>query len=171
MADIVVYNLNILKSTDPKIGDRPQRKSGMETLGFVFAEYFKKSKNPDEEAALTDDEIVNNTIREIIGMDKFIVTYLEKGNVLRVKNKKRNMYYFNPPGKPKAILTLKAVRDKVENTDGENVDVMNIALPNGHKNPLAAGNYLSNVAVDLGAADSNANRAYLLGTITFRRCR
>jgi hypothetical protein len=165
MADIVVFD------TD-KTGEKAQRLSGMEKLGEVFNKNFQKGGLPDEEVALTDDEIVNNTIREIIKLGpRFIVTYLDRANVLSVKSKKRNKYFFNPPGTPEAVLTLRAVRDKEEETDGHEADVMNIALPKGHDSLLIAGNYLSKVITDLDAEDRQSNRKYLLGTITFRRCR
>ncbi len=164
MADIVVFDTN-------ETGEKAQRRSGMEKLGAVFNKNFQEGGLEDEEAALTDDEIVNNTIREIIEIPGFIVTYLDPANILRVKSKKRNTYFFNPVGMPEAVLTLQAVRDKEEKTDGKKRDLMNVALPDGHDSLLLAGSYLSKVITDMSGTDSQTNRKYLLGTITFRRCR
>lgn len=165
MADIVVFDKN-------KVGDKAQRRSGMEKLGKVFNKNFMLGALADEEAALTDDEIVNNTIREIIALGpRYIVTYLDPQNILSVKSKKKNKYFFNPPSAPVAVLTLSAIRDKAWQTNGLDQDAMNIALPKGDNNLLLAGNYLSTVIDDLDAINSPENQAYLLGTITFRRCR
>jgi hypothetical protein len=163
MADIVVFDITI--PVDPISGnDKAQRVSGMKKLGEVFNRHFQN-------AALSDEEIVNNTIREIIALPQYIVTYQKNANVLRVKNIPNNKYYFNPPGTPVAVLKLKAARDKQEMSDGELVDKMNIVVPKGNNNLLAAGNYLSKVITDMDGKDGDENRAYLLGTITFRRCR
>jgi hypothetical protein len=158
MADIVV--LDTTQPTDVK-----KRQSGMKLLGETFNKYFQM-------ASLTDDEIVNKTIQEIIATGPpFIVTYKTETNVLSVKGPPHKGKYYYKPGDPSAILKLRATRDKKDKVDGEDVDVMHIALSEGNANLLTPSNYLSKVITDLGATDSADRRKYLLGTITFRRCR
>jgi hypothetical protein len=158
MADIVV--LDTTQSTGVQ-----KRQSGMKLLGETFNKYFQM-------AGLTDDEIVNRTIQEIILKGpQFIVTYRTETNVLSVKGNPNSGKYYYKPGDPSAILKLRATRDKEDKVDGEDVDVMHIALSEGSNNLLTPNNYLSKVITDLGATDSEDRRKYLLGTITFRRCR
>lgn len=168
MADIVVFR------NDAALTEEEKRTQGMRKLGEVFNHYFKQ---PDPNATdISDDEIVNMTIQEIIGdpnttPPEYIVTYLRPANILRVKNAAKGTYYFKP-GDTKAILKLRATRDKRDNVDGENVDIMHIALPGGRADLLTADNYLTKVISDLGVANPTAGKQkYLLGTITFRRCR
>lgn len=158
MADIVV--LDTTQSTDVQ-----KRQSGMKLLGETFNKYYQM-------AGLSDDAIVNKTIQEIIPKGpQFIVTYKTETNVLSVYgNPNKGKYYYNPTDLT-AILKLRATRDKKDKVDGENVDVMHIALSEGDDDLLTPNNYLSKVITDLGAADSADRRKYLLGTITFRRCR
>jgi hypothetical protein len=158
MADIVV--LDTTQSTDVK-----KRQSGMKLLGETFNKYFQM-------AGLTKDEIVNNTIQEIIPKGpQFVVTYKDEAYILSVKGNPTNGKYFFKPNDPSAVLKLRAKRDKREQVDGEQVDVMHIALSEGNASLLTPNNYLSKVITDLGATDSEDRRKYLLGTITFRRCR
>jgi hypothetical protein len=157
MADIVV--LDTTQPTDVK-----KRQSGMKLLGETFNKYFQMT-------GLTDDEIVNKTIQEIIPKGpQFIVTYKSDTNVMSVKGNPNKGKYYYKPGDPSAILKLRAKRDKEETVDGDDVDVMHIALSEGN-NSLLTPNNLSKVITDLGATDSEDRRKYLLGTITFRRCR
>ncbi len=158
MADIVVLDTD--QTTDTK-----KRQFGMLLLGETFNKYFQI-------AGLTGDAIVNKTIQEIIAKGpKYVVTYKTEANVLSVKgNPDKGKYYYKPSDLT-AILKLRATRDKQDKVDGEDVDVMHIALSEGNNSLLAPGNYLSKVITDLGAPDSEEHRKYLLGTITFRRCR
>jgi hypothetical protein len=158
MADIVVFD-----TTQPT--DVEKRRFGMKLLGETFNKYFQM-------AGLTEDEIVNKTIQEIIAMGpQYIVTYKAEANILSVKPPPAKGKYFYKPGDPSAILKFRVKRDKEENVDGQNTDIMNIVLSEGNNNLLAPNNYLSNVITDLGAPDTEDRRKYLLGTITFRRCR
>lgn len=157
MADIVV--LDTTKPTDVK-----QRQSGMKLLGEVFNGFFR-------DASLSDEAVVNKTIQDIIkNRPGFVVTYLKETNILSIKNENKGTYYYDP-NDPTAVLKLRATRDKKEQHDGEDVDVMYVAVSGGNENLLRPSNYLSKVLTDLGAQDNLSNRKYLLGTITFRRCR
>ncbi|MGV8989133.1 MAG: hypothetical protein ACOH2H_23075 [Cypionkella sp.] len=158
MADIVVF------STDQSITVEERRKLGMRRLGRVFNTNFMRTD-------LTDDEIVNKTIQNIIADPDYIATYLDPANILSVKNLAKGTYYFKP-GDLTAILKLRATRDKKDDVDNEYLDVMHIALSGGNADLLAADNYLTKVISDLGVANPTPGKqAYLLGTITFRRCR
>jgi hypothetical protein len=165
MSDIVVFDLN--KPLDPDGSDRAQRQSGMERLGKIFNEKFM---DPNK----TDFQVVNETIQDVIALNNFIVTYKDRANVLSIKSRSKGTYYYDKTTTPKKVLRLKARKDEKENYDGDYLDVMNIAVPAGNFDlidPAAGGTYLSKVITDLGATDSESRRKYLLGTITFRRCR
>jgi hypothetical protein len=158
MADIVVFKV------DASITEEERRKLGMRKLGQVFNQYFM-------DASLTADEKVNETIQEIIDDTDFIATYLDPANILSIKNRQKGTYYFKP-GDPSAVLKLRGMQDKKDKVDGEDVDVMHIAISGGNGDLLAAGNYLTKVISDLGVANpTTGKQKYLLGTITFRRCR
>jgi hypothetical protein len=158
MADIVVFKV------DASITEEERRKLGMRKLGQVFNQYFM-------DASLTADEKVNKTIQEIIDDTDFIATYLDPANILSIKNRQNGTYYYKPSD-PKAILTLKGIADTTKKVDGEDRDTMTIAISGGNGDLLAADNYLTKVISDLGVANpTTGKQKYLLGTITFRRCR
>ena len=153
MADIVVFDTT-------KVGDTAQRQSGMKLLGEIFNTHFM-------DATLTPDKVVNMTIQSIItNYSAYIVTYKGDANVMKIDNLAAGTYVYQP-GPPEKKVMLKAQKD--ENNSG--TDVMTIALSEGQNNLLLPNNYLSKVIDDLGATDSEDRRKYLLGTITFRRCR
>ena len=153
MADIVVFDTT-------KVGDKAQRQSGMKLLGEIFNTHFM-------DATLTPDKVVNMTIQSIItNFPTYRVTYKGDTNVMSIDNLAAGTYIYQP-GPPAKKVKLTAQKD--ENNSG--TDVMTIALSEGHNDLLLPNNYLSKVIDDLGATDSDDRRKYLLGTITFRRCR
>lgn len=153
MADIVVFDMN-------ETGDVAQRQSGMKLLGEVFNKHFM-------DPSLDADDVVNKTIQEIIkDYGDYKVTYKGDTNVMSIKNANAGTYQYQK-GPPAKLVKLKGVKDD----DKPGTEVMNIAISEGNNDLLAAGNYLSNVITDLGAPDSDDRRKYLLGTITYRRCR
>ena len=153
MADIVVFDTT-------KVGDTAQRQSGMKLLGEIFNTHFM-------DMTLTPDKVVNKTIQDIItNYPAYRVTYKGDTNVMTIDSVTAGTYIYQP-GPPAKKVKLKAQPD--ENVGG--IDVMNIALSEGHNNLLSPNNYLAKVIGDLGATDSDDRRKYLLGTITFRRCR
>jgi hypothetical protein len=157
MADIVVFEK---AAATPAL----RRINGMRKLGEVFNSYFM-------DASLDADEIVNKTIQDLIADPAYDVTYLDPANILSRKGNSGNKYYYKP-NDPSAVLKLKGTRDKFESGDGEAVDVMHIAISGGNADLLSAGNYLSTILTDLEVNNPSAGkRKYLLGTITFRRCR
>ncbi len=158
MADIVVFKV------DSSITEEEGRRLGMRKLGQVFNQHFMNS-------SLTADEKVNKTIQDIIDDTGFIATYLDPVNIMSIKSRPKGTYYFKP-GDLTAVLKLRGMEDKKDNFDGENVDVMHIAISGGNGDLLAADNYLTKVIGDLGVANPTPGKQkYLLGTITFRRCR
>ena len=158
MADIVVFKV------DASITEEERRRLGMRRLGQVFNQYFMDS-------GLTADDKVNKTIQDIIDDTGFIATYLDPANILSIKDRQKGTYYFKP-GDPTAILKLRGTEDKREKVDGKDTDVMHIAIAGGNGDLLAADNYLTKVISDLGVANPTPGKQkYLLGTITFRRCR
>lgn len=157
MADIVVFEK---AAATPEL----RRFNGMRKLGEVFNKHFMN-------ATLDADEIVNMTIQELIDNPAYDVTYLDPANILSRKGTSSNKYFYRP-GDPSAVLKLRGTRDKLESGDGEAVDVMHIAISGGNADLLAGGNYLSTILTDLEVNNPSAGkRKYLLGTITFRRCR
>lgn len=153
MADIVVFDTT-------KVGDTAQRQSGMKLLGERFNTHFM-------DMTLTPDQVVNKTIQDIItNYPAYKVTYKGDTNVMTIENLAAGTYVYQL-GPPAKKVKLKAEKD--ENTGG--TDVMSIAISEGNSNLLLPNNYLSKVIGDLGATDSDDRRKYLLGTITFRRCR
>ncbi|MBU2358078.1 MAG: hypothetical protein KKB02_03980 [Alphaproteobacteria bacterium] len=153
MADIVVFDRS-------KAGDVDQRRSGMKLLGEVFNKYFTTPN-------LSPDDVVNKTIQEIIeDHADFDVTYKGDTNVMSIASMSAGMYDYQL-GKQTKKVKLKGVKDQ----DNAGTEEMNIAISEGHNDLLMAGNYLSKVITDLGAPDSDDRRKYLLGTITYRRCR
>lgn len=153
MADIVVFDRS-------KLGDVAQRRSGMKLLGEVFNKHFMDQN-------LQPDDVVNNTIQEIINdYDDFEVTYKGDTNVMSIKNAAAGIYQYHAGPPPKKVK-LKGVKDQ----DNPGTEVMNVAISEGNNDLLAPNNYLSDVITDLGATDSEDRRKYLLGTITYRRCR
>lgn len=153
MADIVVFDTT-------KVGDTAQRQSGMKLLGEIFNTHFM-------DMTLTPDQVVNKTIQDIItNYPAYKVTYKGDTNVMSIDSVAAGTYIYQS-GPPAKKVKLKAEKDA--NIAG--TDVMTIALSEGHNNLLSPNNYLSKVIGDLGATDSDDRRKYLLGTITFRRCR
>lgn len=153
MADIVVFDTT-------KVGDTAQRQSGMKLLGEIFNTHFM-------DMTLTPDKVVNNTIQEIItNYPAYRVTYKGDTNVMIIDNLAAGTYIYQL-GPPAKKVKLKAKKD--ESIGG--TDVMTIAISEGQNDLLSPNNYLSTVIGDLGATDSDDRRKYLLGTITFRRCR
>ena len=153
MADIVVFDTT-------KVGDTAQRQSGMKLLGEIFNTHFM-------DMTLTPDQVVNKTIQGIItNYPAYKVTYKGDTNVMTIENLAAGTYVYQP-GPPAKKVKLKAEKD--QNIGG--TDVMTIAISDGNNNLLLPNNYLSKVIGDLGATDSDDRRKYLLGTITFRRCR
>jgi hypothetical protein len=163
MTDLIAFDLS--KGTDQE-----QRLYGMKALGKIYNDRFKAGMSPFQ--------VVNGTIQQIIDdfdpiTHNIVVTYKEKANVLSIKSRSKGTYYFTTAA-PRKVLRLKARKDEKEDYDGDNLDVMNIAVPAGAFDlidPPGGGTYLSKVITDLGAEDSLDRRQYLLGTITFRRCR
>jgi hypothetical protein len=157
MADIVVFHKNTADPDDARF-------KGMRKLGEVFNEFFK-------DADLDADEIVNKTIQKLIDDPDYDVTYLDPANILSRKGASGNKYFYKP-GDPSKVLKIKGTRDRKESGDGEAVDVMHVAVSNGNMSLLAPNNYLSKVLDDLDVPNpTDGKRSYLLGTITFRRCR
>ncbi|WP_054007381.1 hypothetical protein [Cypionkella psychrotolerans] len=153
MADIVVFDTT-------KVGDTAQRQSGMKLLGEIFNAHFM-------DTTLTPDKVVNMTIQDIItNYPDYRVTYKGDTNVMSIDSLAAGTYIYQP-GPPTKKVKLKAKKD----ADDSGTDVMTIALSEGHSDLLLPNNYLSKVIDDLGATDSGDRRKYLLGTITFRRCR
>ena len=153
MADIVVFDTT-------KVGDTAQRQSGMKLLGEIFNTHFM-------DMTLTPDEVVNKTIQDIItNYPAYRVTYKGDTNVMTIDNIAAGTYVYQL-GPPVEKVKLKAEKDG--NVGG--TDVMTIAISEGNNSLLLPNNYLSKVIGDLGATDSDDRRKYLLGTITFRRCR
>ncbi|MDB5665695.1 hypothetical protein [Cypionkella sp.] len=153
MADIVVFDTS-------KVGIKAQRQSGMKLLGEIFNSNFM-------DVTLTPDKVVNNTIQKIItNYPAYKVTYKGDTNVVTIDNLAAGTYFyqFGPELKK---LKLKGAKD----ADTGGTDVMTIALSDGNNSLLSPNGYLSLVIDDLGVADSGDRRKYLLGTITFRRCR
>lgn len=153
MADIVVFDTT-------KVGDTAQRRSGMKLLGEIFNTYFM-------DATLAPDKVVNRTIQDIItNYPTYKVTYKGDANVMSIDSLAAGTYIYQP-GPPQKKVKLKAKKDE----EDSGMDVMTIAISEGHDDLLLPNNYLSKVIDDLGATDSGDRRKYLLGTITFRRCR
>lgn len=153
MADIVVFDTT-------KVGDTAQRQSGMKLLGEIFNTHFM-------DMTLTPDQVVNKAIQGIItNYPAYKVTYKGDTNVMTIENLAAGTYVYQP-GPPAKKVKLKAEKD--QNIGG--TDVMTIAISEGNNSLLLPNNYLSKVIGDLGATDSDDRRKYLLGTITFRRCR
>lgn len=153
MADIVVFDRS-------KVGDVEQRRFGMKLLGEVFNAHFTNS-------ALSADEVVNKTIQQIINdYNDFEVTYKGDTNVMSIENAAAGIYQYQAGPPPKKVK-LKGMKDQ----DNPGTEVMNIAISEGNNDLLVPDNYLSKVITDLGATDSADRRKYLLGTITYRRCR
>ncbi|GAB5437838.1 hypothetical protein [Falsiruegeria mediterranea] len=153
MADIVVFDRS-------KIGDVAQRQFGMKKLGEVFNEHFM-------DPSLTPDEVVNKTIQYIINnCDDCDVTYKGDANVMSIENENAGIYQYQA-GPPAKKVKLNGVKDN----DQAALEQMNIAISEGNNDLLEPNNYLSTVITDLGATDSEDRRKYLLGTITYRRCR
>lgn len=153
MADIVVFDTT-------KVGDVAQRQSGMKLLGEVFNKHFM---NED----LNANEVVNKTIQEIINdYGDYKVTYKGDNNVMSIQNASAGLYKYQA-GPPPKLVNLIGVKDQ----DNTGTEVMNIAISEGNNDLLEPNNYLSSVITDLGATDSEDRRKYLLGTITYRRCR
>lgn len=158
MADIVVFKV------DTSITPEERRFQGMRKLGQVFNDYFMN-------ASLSADEKVNKTIQDIIDDKSFIATYLDPANILSIKDRAMGTYYYKPSN-PKAILTLKGMADTTKKVDGEDRDSMTIAIAGGNNDLLAVDNYLTMVMDDIDVTNPTPGKQkYLLGTITFRRCR
>ena len=153
MADIVVFDRS-------KSGDVAQRQFGMKKLGEVFNDHFM-------DTSLSPDEVVNKTIQHIINdCADYDVTYKGDTNVMSIDNAAAGIYQYQAGPPPKKVK-LKGVKDD----DMAAVEQMNIAISEGNNDLLQPNNYLSTVITDLGATDSEDRRKYLLGTITYRRCR
>ena len=153
MGDIVVFDRS-------KIGDVAQRQFGMKLLGEVFNKHFM-------DASLNANEVVNKTLQEIINDHAdFEVTYKGDTNVMSVDNPNAGTYIYQA-GPPPRKVVLKGKKDD----DNGAIEVMNIAISEDNTDLMQPNNYLSTVITDLGAGDSEDRRKYLLGTITYRRCR
>lgn len=153
MADIVVFDRS-------KNGDVAQRQFGMKKLGEVFNKHFM-------DPSLSPDEVVNKTIQHIIKKcDHCDVTYKGSANVMSIENENAGIYQYQA-GPPARKVKLDGVKD----SDKVSLERMSISISEGNNDLLKPNSYLSNVITDLGATDSEDRRKYLLGTITYRRCR
>ena len=153
MADIVVFDTT-------KTGEEAQRQWGMKFLGELFNTNFQNS-------ALSADAVVNNTIQTIIDHGCYRVTYKGDANTMTIDNAAAGSYIYHPGPPPKKVK-LKGKRDG----DNPGTEVMTIAMSEGNADLLLADNYLTKILVDLDAPNPSLDfQKYLLGTITFRRCR
>ena len=160
MADIVVFDVTVAGNKAAK------RRAGMQKLGEVFNTNF-------QDTSLSENEVVNKTIQHLIGVmvgststPQYSVTYKGDTNVMSIKNAIAGTYVYQP-GPPEKKVKLVGKKDD----DNSGTEVMNIAISEGNTNLLQGETYLTNVIEDVGGVPSQASSAYLLGTITFRRCR
>jgi hypothetical protein len=154
MADIVVFDTT-------QTGEKKQRQFGMKLLGDILNSNFM---NP----ALSADQVVNNTIQTIISnYPAYKVTYKGDANIMSIDNAGAGIYIYQPGPPPKKVK-LKGKKDE----DNPGTDVMTISLSEGNADLLLADNYLTKILDDLDAPNPSLDfQKYLLGTITFRRCR